>query len=108
MTDKNVLITGASRGLGLAVARELWNRGANLAVAARPSQSLDALPEILGPRDGQQLYVLPADLLQPATPEKLIAELRTHWDHLDALVNNAAIVGPVGPLWENDWKAWQD
>lgn len=108
MRGKNVLITGATRGLGLAVARQLWRRGANLALAARQSQALESLGATLGLRDGQQLYVLAADLLDPATPQRLVGELRHRWGRLDGLVNNAGIVGPVGPLWQNDWQAWQD
>ncbi len=108
MQGKNVLITGATRGLGLAVARELWQRGANLAIAARESKALRGVETTLGTRASQQLHVLAADLLDPAAPERLVTELRKRWDRLDALVNNAGMVGPVGPLWDNDWRAWQD
>jgi NAD(P)-dependent dehydrogenase (short-subunit alcohol dehydrogenase family) len=37
-----------------------------------------------------------------------VERLRQKWDHLDALINNAAITGPIGRAWENDWQAWQE
>ena len=49
----------------------------------------------------------PADLADPTVPAHLIAELRATLPTLNVLVNNAAIQGPIGLAWENDWTAWQ-
>lgn len=107
MQGFRALITGASRGLGRAIALEFWTSGASLALVARDAASLDRLAAELPPRETQQAIVIPADLSDPAAPAAIFHRLRETWDHLDALVNNAAIAGPIGPAWENDWPAWQ-
>jgi NAD(P)-dependent dehydrogenase (short-subunit alcohol dehydrogenase family) len=107
MPRLHALITGASRGLGRKIAQEFWDRGANLALAARSRSALEETAASLPPRDGQTVALLPADLADPAAPEALMSELRLRWDRLDALVNNAAIVGPIGHAWENDWQEWE-
>jgi NAD(P)-dependent dehydrogenase (short-subunit alcohol dehydrogenase family) len=105
--DSNVLITGASRGLGRAIAREFWNRGASVALVARDGTALEKLAGELRSSRAQNIEVIPADLSDPAAPACIMERLRSKWDHLDVLVNNAAIAGPIGRAWENDWQEWQ-
>ncbi|HUI55022.1 MAG TPA: SDR family oxidoreductase [Bryobacteraceae bacterium] len=108
MTDFRALITGASRGLGRSIAAEFWNNGCHLAVVARPSAALDELAADLRSRGTQDLQIVPADLSDPEAPAAVIDHLRGRWDRLDALINNAAVSGPIGRLWENDWRQWQE
>jgi NAD(P)-dependent dehydrogenase (short-subunit alcohol dehydrogenase family) len=107
MAGFNAIITGASRGLGRSIALEFWAKGANVALVARSRTDLETLRASLSPVAGQEAVVVEADLSDPAAPEAVVRQLRGKWEHVDALVNNAAIQGPIGPLWENEWAAWQ-
>jgi 3-oxoacyl-[acyl-carrier protein] reductase len=80
-----VLITGAGGGLGQALTAAFRNSRAELFLTGR--------------RD--------FDFLEPDAPGRLIAAVRKRWDSLDVLVNNAAILGPAGPAWENGWPEWE-
>jgi NAD(P)-dependent dehydrogenase (short-subunit alcohol dehydrogenase family) len=104
----HALITGASRGLGRAIAVEFWKRGASLALVARDATELHKLGDSLTPTGGQDRQIIPADLSDPRAPAAIVDRLRMHWNHLDALINNAGITGPVGPLIENDWRQWNE
>jgi 3-oxoacyl-[acyl-carrier protein] reductase len=103
----NVLITGASRGLGQAIAREFWKRGASLALVARHHAALEDAAAQLPPSGTQTVEIIPADLSDPGAPAFLTEALRAKWQRLDALINNAAVTGPIGRVWENDWEEWQ-
>jgi NAD(P)-dependent dehydrogenase (short-subunit alcohol dehydrogenase family) len=103
----HALITGASRGLGRAIAREFWKQGANLALVARDGAALEQLSAECGKRGTQTIEIIPADLSDPQAPATIVDRLRARWDRLDALVNNAGITGPIGRVWENDWTLWQ-
>ncbi len=107
MPELSVLITGASRGLGRAMAREFGSRGAALALVARDGAALETLAVELRSCGAQTVEAIPADLSDPGAPKFVMERLRAKWDHLDVLVNNAAIAGPIGRVWENDWQEWQ-
>ncbi len=109
LAGKRVLITGASRGLGREIAHAMWCAGATLLLAARSAEALRELATELaaGARGGQQVATVAVDLASPADVARLVEHARRTWDRLDVLVNNAAIVGPIGRAWENDWQAWQ-
>jgi len=102
----HALITGASRGLGRSIAREFWNHGASLALVARNRATLDELAAELRGRGAGNVEVIPADLSDLQAPAAIVDRLRRKWDHLDVLVNNAAVAGPIGPVWNNDWREW--
>jgi NAD(P)-dependent dehydrogenase (short-subunit alcohol dehydrogenase family) len=104
----HALITGASRGLGRFIAWEFRSHGASLALVARNGAALDELAaEMRGRGDSGTVEAIPADLSDPQAPAAIVDQLRRKWDHLDALVNNAAVAGPIGPVWDNDWREWQ-
>ncbi len=88
------LITGASRGIGAAFARELATRGAHLVLVARDAIALEALAASLRP-GGVTVRVIAADLTDPAAPARIGAELEREDVTVDHLVNNAG-VGPQG------------
>jgi len=108
ISNRNVLITGGSRGLGEAIATEFWNSGANLMLVARSLESLEAVRDrlVLSARPGQRIVCLSADLADPATPAAIVHAFRQNFDRLDVLVNNAAILGPIGRFWDNGSDAW--
>lgn len=84
MQDKVILITGASSGIGAALAREVCRRGAKVVLAAR---SDDKLQEVA--RDCSGALVVPTDVTDFAACERLIEQTITHLGRLDVLVNNA-------------------
>ena len=100
LSGKTVLVTGGSRGLGLALAREFARQGARLALAARDGEELERAKTALlkvglaGPGD---VLTIMADVAQREDAERMIAEATTHFGAVDVLVNNAGIicVGPV-------------
>lgn len=100
------LITGASRGLGRALANHFWQRGWSLILLARRQDALKEVAGCLGERSGQCLHTIGADLARPAEIERVVETARSLASRLDVLINNAAVQGSVGPLWENDWGEW--
>ncbi|QOV87883.1 SDR family NAD(P)-dependent oxidoreductase [Humisphaera borealis] len=109
LQSKLALVTGASRGLGEAIARQLWSAGASLALVARDSKALEELAASLpeAPSEGQRLGVFPADIADIASLEASFAGISAQLGDVDVLVNNAAIQGPLGPLESIDFAAWK-
>ena len=91
------LVTGASSGIGLELARELATHGHSLAIVARDRARLAAAADELRSQFGIQVHVHAADLSQPGAAEKLWAALSEAGLTVDILVNNAGI-GPYGEL----------
>jgi 3-oxoacyl-[acyl-carrier protein] reductase len=105
LSGKTCLVTGASRGLGRAVVRRFWDEGASLVMAVRDPESVAALG--LSPRAGQRAVVVALDLRDAASVGSLVARTKDSGvEALDVLVNNAAVLGPVGPAWENGADEW--
>jgi len=84
LADRTALLTGATGGLGRAIAEALAGRGAKLVLSARKTEALEALAAGL-PGEGHR--VLPADLAEPGAAEKLAAEA----GEVDVLVANAGL-----------------
>ncbi|MBS2965690.1 SDR family oxidoreductase [Actinocrinis puniceicyclus] len=99
------LVTGASRGLGFAIAGELARRGARLLICARDPAALDQAAWKLHDQ-GAEVYAIPCDVTDENAAERLIAEAQTHYGRLDVLVNNAGViqVGPLASMQEADFR----
>ncbi len=89
--SRNALITGASRGLGLALARQLAPQGWNLIIDARGADALEAARIELSHTDS--VIAIPGDVTDPAHRRSLV-EVAQKLGPLDLLVNNASILGP--------------
>ena len=84
------LITGATRGIGLAIARALANEGCNLIVTARDEQSLSRLNRELA-RKKVRVLAHPCDVRDPHSVDDLFRAVRREFHNLDILINNAGI-----------------
>jgi len=98
---KNVVITGASRGIGAAIARELAGRGDNLVLAAR---SREALAEAAAASPNVRVHIVTADVTQRSDVERIRDEAIRVFGHVDVWINNAGrgIVRPVLALTDED------
>ncbi len=90
------LVTGASRGIGRAIARGYAREGATLAVTARSSAELQLLVDEVQEAGGTAAAIA-ADLADPAAPAQVIREVISAFGTIDILVNNAGIGGSAGP-----------
>ena len=97
---ENVLVTGASRGLGAALSRELLGRGHRIVLTARNAAELAQAAESLRAQHGERVGWIAADLSDPAAAQALVAQVEHRYGALDALINNAG-VGAWKPL--VDW-----
>jgi uncharacterized protein len=87
--SNTALVTGASSGIGAAIAAELASRGYSLALVARREERLRSLATELASEHGVEAAVIACDLVDPAERDRLIDELRAGGRAVELLVNNA-------------------
>jgi NAD(P)-dependent dehydrogenase (short-subunit alcohol dehydrogenase family) len=91
-----VLITGGSRGLGLALARRFAREGCRVAICARDEEELTRAREDLSKR-GTHVFTVNCDVTRKSEVEAMIAEVTRHFGRIDIMVNNAGQI-QVGPI----------
>lgn len=94
LTDKITLVTGASRGIGRAIALRFAQEGADLIITARSQQELNTLRTEIEAM-GRRCLSVPADLRQPAAINSLVEQALETFGQIDILINNAGV---------GDWK----
>ncbi len=107
-TGKKVLVTGASRGIGKAIARQFAERGAHIAVHYNSNQT--AAQQTLQELSGSGHMLVQADIAKPDDVQRMITTTHTQLGGLDILVNNAGIYEehPIAQVSYDDWQAaWQ-
>jgi NAD(P)-dependent dehydrogenase (short-subunit alcohol dehydrogenase family) len=110
LLNKTALVTGASRGLGAAIALRLARDGASLALVARDAVTLESLlPRLREAKvaQAQQFRFFPADLSQERQLRGVAQGVMNEMGDVDILVNNAAVQGPIGAMDAVDWVAWR-
>ena len=104
LEDQVALITGASHGLGLAIARSLSAEGASIACVARPGRALDEAVASLR-ASGAQVLAIPADVTKAAEVEAAVRVAVEQWGRLDIVVLNAG-TWRGAPLHETSEEMW--
>jgi NAD(P)-dependent dehydrogenase (short-subunit alcohol dehydrogenase family) len=106
LEGKVVLVTGASRGIGRAIALAFGGQGATVLVNSRARErAVEAVEAIIA--EGGSAETAVADVGDPSAARELIAGIIERHGRLDVLVNNSA-VGPVVPLLEMTQQIWED
>ena len=108
LAGRAALITGASEGFGLAIARSFVLAGADVFLCARNAARLEdarrALAELC--EDKQRVLGSSGDVSCEADVTRIAAAALDAFPSLQVLVNNAGVYGPMGPIEHIDWKAW--
>ncbi len=100
---KTALVTGAARGIGLAIATRLAADGLRVAMLDQDRAAVEAAAAGLG----AGALALAADVTRAAEVDAAIARIEREWGRLDVLVNNAGITGRSFPIWELTDEDWQ-
>jgi 3-oxoacyl-[acyl-carrier protein] reductase len=102
LAGKKVLVTGASGGIGGAIARSMHDQGATVALAGRNREALDALAAELGDR----CHVIVGDLGDTASADAMLAAASDAMDGIDVLVNNAGLTRDnlAMRIKDDDWQ----
>lgn len=103
MDRRLALVTGASAGIGAAIARIYASHGYDVALTARRSDRLERLADEMGLRYGVETLTIAADLAEPGAVDQILEHLAAHGRHVDALVNNAGY-GLPGTFATTTWQ----
>ncbi len=107
LKDKVAVVTGGGQGIGRVIALALAGAGADVVLAARSREPLEATRveiEALG----REALVVPTDVRREESIQSLADQALTHFGHVDILINNAGITGPTALLWEVSPAEWEE
>lgn len=99
------IVTGASRGLGRAIAQALAAAGAKVTITARSKEALQETASLIA-QAGHTVLALEGDVTDRASVEAIVRRTEEQWGTIDILVNNAGSLTGLGNAWESDSEAW--
>ncbi|WP_299626624.1 SDR family NAD(P)-dependent oxidoreductase [Pelagibius sp.] len=108
LAGRIAVVTGASRGIGAAVAKRFAAEGSQLVLIARTVGGLEELDDEIRAAGGLQPVLVPHDLRDFDGLDRLGASLNERFGKLDILVGNAGILGPLTPVGHIPPEAWQE
>ena len=108
LAGRIAVVTGASRGIGAAVAKRFAAEGAQLILIARTVGALEELDDAIRAAGGSQPVLVPHDLRDFDGLDRLGASLNERYGKLDILIGNAGILGPLTPVSHIPPDAWQE
>jgi serine 3-dehydrogenase len=108
LEGKNVLVTGASSGIGRACAEAFAASGCRLMLVARREDRLDALAAVLRDRHGIEVLTRAVDVRDREAVAAWVEGLAGDWRDIDVLVNNAGLARGLSPLHEGHIEDWEE
>jgi NAD(P)-dependent dehydrogenase (short-subunit alcohol dehydrogenase family) len=111
LSGKKVFISGGNRGIGFEFAKTLLNVGADIAFCGRDEEQVlrshKELEKFLEPNSTQKIFSHVTDIGNKYEVEKLKDLVRSELGAIDALICNAAVIGPIGSFFKNDLDSWE-
>jgi NAD(P)-dependent dehydrogenase (short-subunit alcohol dehydrogenase family) len=106
LEGKVAIVTGSSKGIGLAIAEGLANAGASVVLAARTPAGVAVAADRLSALAPDRILGVPCDVRDPMACASLVDRAVSHFGRLDVLVNNAGVgvIKPIGELSVEEWK----
>ncbi len=106
LSEKTIIVTGASSGIGASAVRIFADEGANVIMGARREDRLQALEKDLRSK-GKVAIPVVGDALDEDFAQSLVAAALSEFGGLDGAFNNAGVLGPMKPLEEIDLETWK-
>lgn len=109
LENKNILITGSTRGIGRQLALDLSSYGANIILHGRNENALDALYDEIIKEFGTSPLIIKCDLsdLNENKAQDFANAIIESYECLDGIINNAAIIGKMSAISDYDYETWQ-
>ena len=107
LDDRRIVITGASRGYGRAIAHVFAREGAQLALLARSENDLEEVEREIRQSYGSVCFSIRTDVGKYDSVQTAFSEIYGKWNRVDGLINNAATVRPIGMVSDLDPQEWQ-
>jgi NAD(P)-dependent dehydrogenase (short-subunit alcohol dehydrogenase family) len=106
LSGRTAVVTGASRGLGRAIAARFVAAGADVLLTARDAAALEESAAEARRAGPGRVLTMAGDASDPAAAAAAVARAEAELGGLTVLVNNAGVYGPIGPVEDNDWAEW--
>lgn len=106
MSERIVIVTGASQGIGASIATAFATNGDHVVLAARNEESLAVTAAAIAAAGGSSTTVI-TDVTDPESVDAMVKTVTAQKGRIDVLVNNSGVGGPSGRLWEADVEEWK-
>lgn len=106
LEKRSILITGGGRGLGRSIAVAAAREGASVTILSRTVEELKTVEDQIN-NEGGDCYSIVADVSDPHAVHHAVEQIIQHYNTIDILVNNAAVIGPVRFMEDTDIDGWE-